>query len=84
MIYPEDENDSEVKICPSSGKRMYSYRVANEIINVQKHHKISNVRVNKNKIPKRSYYCTECKMYHLTSTSGYDKIYFNKKRRIKR
>ena len=78
-------NDDTIQICEETGKNCYSRRLANELVNLQKHHKKKNVRVNKGKIPLRSYYCEFCKSYHLTSTPFHRKVQYDleKRKRLK-
>lgn len=71
------ENNS-FPVCKETGKNCYSKRIANELVNAQKHHKTRNVRINKGgKMPLRSYYCEFCKQYHLTSTPFYRKVRYD-------
>ena len=76
-----NENDNRKPICENTGKNCYSFREAHEIVNRQKHHKVVNVRINKNKIPTRSYFCKFCKSYHLTSKSFYRDVRYDLNRK---
>lgn len=75
------DNDITIQICKETGKNCYSRRNANEIVNSQKHHKKKNVRINKGKIPLRSYYCEFCKSYHLTSMPFHRLVKYDLKKR---
>jgi predicted transglutaminase-like protease len=79
------ENKSNT-ICKETGKICYSKRMANELVNSQKHHKKKNIRINKGgKMPLRSYYCEHCGCYHLTSSPFYREVRYdlNKKHPLK-
>lgn len=75
------DNNDTIQICKETGKNCYSRRVANELVNSQKHHKKKNIRINKRKIPLRSYYCEFCKSYHLTSTPFHRKVRYDLEKR---
>ena len=66
----EDEKEEE-RYCEKCGKICYSLRMAGQILNSQKKHKIKNRRISKNARPCRKYYCDFCNSYHLTSTPFY-------------
>ena len=75
------DNDVTIQICKETGKNCYSRRIANELVNSQKHHKKKNVRITKVKIPLRSYYCEFCKSYHLTSMPFHRLVKYDLKKR---
>lgn len=60
--------DEEPKIvyCKQSNKRCYTSRSADEHLRHIK--RIHHPKTRTGKIPKRKYYCSYCKMYHLTSS----------------
>lgn len=74
------------EICSFTNKRCYSEKEANiQLSTVRKnyyrgsHKKRVCKKTATGKIPKRKYYCSYCKMYHLTSSSTSSEQEYTKK-----
>lgn len=66
-------------ICESTGKVCYTEREAGTVINssrkhiyIGNNHTIKSGRANSKNIPRRKYFCEECRHYHVTHLALYD------------
>lgn len=70
--------------CSETGKRCYSEKEANiAISSAKKHYGKGTARKTKTgDIPRRKYYCKNCRSWHLTSKVTFDKVkHLHKKKR---
>ena len=67
----EFSEKKEYSICSATGKRCYNKKDAGRIINSCYRHRSSD-HLGRNKVlPRRKYFCTECRCYHLTHMPFY-------------
>ena len=67
------KQEKEIEYCTMTGKRCYSEREANVMLNnakngvwIRKNGRNIKVRSKSKQIPKRKYFCEYCGTYHLT------------------